>query len=245
MSLNFNPRVVHVLDEIERFGLSIDPVQTDRQSKMLNLERSTAELIHVLLLSSARKRVLEIGTSNGFSAIVIGATLQSIEGAVPLTTIELDPLKVSGARTNIAHADLSFIVRVIHGSATEVVHELAGPFDCVFFDADRMSAREQLQILLPKLAPDVLLLADNVLSHPQEIAVYIAEVEQLPGFVSVTVPVGKGLHVAYRQKATSPGQSQTSSSASPPNLRGNHLPRTKRTRIADADSRKPNENSDD
>jgi len=202
MSLNFNPRVLRVLDEIERFGLSHDPVQTDRQLKMLNLERSTAELIHVLLLSSARKRVLEIGTSNGFSAIVIGATLEAIDGAIPLTTIERDPLKASAARTNITQANLGFIVQVIQGSATEVVHELTGPFDCVFFDADRLSAREQLKILLGKLAPDVLLLADNVLSHPNELAGYIAEVEQLPGFVSVTVPVGKGLHVAYRKNAT-------------------------------------------
>jgi predicted O-methyltransferase YrrM len=202
MSLNFNSRVLRVLDEIERFGLSHDPLQTDRQLKMLNLERSTAELIHLLLLSSARKRVLEIGTSNGFSAIVIGATLEVIDGAVPLTTIERDPLKMSAARTNIAHANLSSIVHVIQGSATAIVNELAGPFDCVFFDADRLSAREQLQILLPKLAPDVLLLADNVLSHPRELADYIEEVEQLPGFVSVTVPVGKGLHVAYRKNAT-------------------------------------------
>ena len=201
MSVNFNPRVARVLDEIEQFGLSHDPVETDRQLKMLNLERPTAELIHVLLLSSARKQVLEIGTSNGFSAIVIGATLEAIEGAVPLTTIERDPVKASGARRNIAQANLGFMVQVIQGSATEVVHELAGPFDCVFFDADRLSAREQLQILLPKLAPDVLLLADNVLSHPQEIADYIAEVGQLPGFVSVTVPIGKGLHVAYRHSS--------------------------------------------
>ena len=200
MSLNFNPKVTRVLDEIERFGLSHDPVQTDRKQKMLNLERPTAELIHILLVSSGRKRVLEIGTSNGFSAIVIGATLQSIDGAVPLTTIEQDPLKVAGARTNIAHANLSFFVQVIQGSATEVVNELTGPFDCVFFDADRLSAPEQLQILLPKLESDVLLLADNVLSHPQEIEAYIAAVDQLPGFVSITAPVGKGLHVAYRRE---------------------------------------------
>ena len=202
MSLNFNPKVTRVLDEIERFGLSHDPAQTDRKQKMLNLERSTAELIHILLLSSGRKRVLEIGTSNGFSAIVIGATLQSIDGAVPLTTIEQDPLKVAGARTNIAHANLSFIVQVIQGSATEVVNELAGPFDCVFFDADRLSAPEQLQILLPKLESDVLLLTDNVLSHPQEVEAYIAAVEQLPGFVSIIVPVGKGLHIAHRREET-------------------------------------------
>src|SRR5258707_11813658 len=202
MSLNFNPKVTRVLDEIERFGLSHDPVKADRKQKMLNLERPTAELIHILLVSSGRKRVLEIGTSNGFSSIVIGATLQSINGAVPLTTIEQDPLKVAGARTNIAHANLSFIVQVIQGSATEVVNELAGAFDCGFFDADRLSAPEQLEILLPKLEPDVLLLADNVLSHPEEVEAYIAAVEQLPGFVSIIVPVGKGLHIAHRREET-------------------------------------------
>jgi predicted O-methyltransferase YrrM len=93
-------------------------------------------------------------------------------------------------------------VQVIQGSATDVVHELEGPFDCVFFDADRVSAPEQLKILLPKLEPDVLLLADNVLSHPQDVEAYIAAVAQLPGFVATTVPVGKGLHVAYRREET-------------------------------------------
>ena len=44
----------------------------------------------------------------------------------------------------------------------------AGPFDCIFFDADRYSAPAQLSLLIPKLTPDVLLLADNVLSHPEE-----------------------------------------------------------------------------
>jgi predicted O-methyltransferase YrrM len=198
MSLNFNPQVTRLLDKIERFGLSHDPGQTDRKQKMLNVERPTAELIHILLLSSRRKHVLEIGTSNGFSAIVIGATLQSIDGAAPLTTIERDPIKVAGARRNIEHAQLSFIVQVIQGPATEVVSNLAGPFDCVFFDADRVSAPDQLRMLLPKFEPDVLLLTDNVLSHPQEVAAYITAVERLPDFVCMTVPIGKGLHIAYR-----------------------------------------------
>jgi predicted O-methyltransferase YrrM len=200
MPLNFDPQVLRVLEEIERFGLSHDAAQTDRKQKMLNLERPTAELIHILLLSSGRKRVLEIGTSNGFSAIMIGATLQRIEGAVPLTTIEQDPLRAAGARRNIQHANLSFFVQVIQGSATAVISRLDGPFDCVFFDADRISAPEQLQILLPKLESDVLLLADNALSHPEEIEPYRNLVSQLPGFTAMTVPIGKGLHVAYRRE---------------------------------------------
>ena len=54
---------------------------------------------------------------------------------------------------------------------------LPGPFDCVFFDADRVSAPKQLELLLPKLALPALLLADNATSHPDQIAGYLARVE--------------------------------------------------------------------
>jgi hypothetical protein len=51
---------------------------------------------------------------------------------------------------------------------------------------------------MPKLSPAVLLLADNVTSHPDEIATYLAAIKKLQGFEHVVVPVGKGLSVAYR-----------------------------------------------
>ena len=69
---------------------------------MLNLERSTAELMQILVLSSGRKRVLEIGTSNGYSALWLGSTLRRIPQAQRLLTIEHDAHKVQQARMNIA-----------------------------------------------------------------------------------------------------------------------------------------------
>jgi predicted O-methyltransferase YrrM len=161
-------------------------------------ERSTAELIQILVLSSARKRVLEIGTSNGYSALWLASALRRVPQAQRLTTIEHDAHKVQQARTNIATAGLSEMITVHEGSATEIILTLPGPFDCIFFDADRISAPEQLRILLPKLERDVLLLADNVLSHPEEVAGYLKEFEHLPEFVTSIVTVGKGLHIAYR-----------------------------------------------
>jgi len=92
------------------------------------------------------------------------------------------------------------VVDLRRGDATGLVASLAGPFDCVFFDADRYSAPAQLHALLPKLTPDVLLLADNALSHPDEIAGYLRALEALPDFERVVVPAGKGLSVAYRLK---------------------------------------------
>jgi len=83
------------------------------------------------------------------------------------------------------------------GDATEVVTRLAGPFDCIFFDADRVSAPQQLDLLLPKLSRPALLLADNAISHPDQIAGYLARVEEIDHISHTIIPVGKGLSVAY------------------------------------------------
>ena len=68
----------------------------------------------------------------------------------------------------------------------------------MFLDADRRKFPEQMQILLPKLAGKVLVVADNVLSHPEEIAEYLKLISSLADFQHTIVPVGKGLSIAYR-----------------------------------------------
>ena len=192
------PPIDAVLRELEGFGRDNDTREADRARKMLNLERDTAELLHVLLRTGQRRRVLEIGTSNGISTIWLAAALRAIGSAEPLVSIERDPDKSAQARVNLERAGLADHVRLLVGDATETVAGLPGPFDGVFFDADRWSAPEQLRLLLPKLERDCVLLADNALSHPEEIAGYIAAVDALPDFATTIFAVGKGLHVACR-----------------------------------------------
>jgi hypothetical protein len=67
-----------------------------------------------------------------------------------------------------------------------------------FFDEDRVIAPGQLRILLSKLTRRVLLLADNVLSHPSEIVGYLNALRELTDFEHVIVPLGKGLSIACR-----------------------------------------------
>ena len=185
-----------LLAELEEAGRLNDEREQERAKKMLNLEPETAMFISILLRSSQRTRLLEIGTSNGYSTIWLAWAMRITGGHV--TSIDRDADKQRLADENLRRAGLRALVELRQGDATGLVAGLPGPFDGVFFDADRLSAPAQLSLLLPKLTPDSLLLADNALSHPEEIAGYLAAVTALSDFDHMVIPIGKGLSVAYR-----------------------------------------------
>jgi predicted O-methyltransferase YrrM len=186
-----------LLTELEEEGRRNDEQEQERSKKMLNLEPDTARLLSIFVRSGRRTRLLEIGTSNGYSTIWLAWAARVVGGSV--ITIDRDEHKQVLADINLRRAGLRDVVNFMHGDATQIVANIAGPFDFVFFDADRLSAPDQLALLIPKLSPDVLVLADNVLSHPHEIAGYLAVIEALPQFEHMIIPVGKGLSIAYRQ----------------------------------------------
>lgn len=183
------------LAELYEIGRQHDAHEQERSKKMLNLEPDTARFLYILLRSSRRTRILEIGTSNGYSTIWLAWAASATGGHV--VSIDRDAHKQVLAEANLLRAELREVVDLVCGDATQVVADLPGPFDCVFFDADRYSAPAQLNLLLPKLAPGALLLADNALSHPGEIAAYLQALEFLPDVDRVVLPIGKGLSLAY------------------------------------------------
>jgi predicted O-methyltransferase YrrM len=190
------PEIHQLLAELETWGQQNDAENEDRSKKMLNLEPETAQLISILIRTGQRTRILEIGTSNGYSTIWLAWAARATGGHV--TSIDRDEQKQAMANANLQRAGLRDQVTLLAGDATEIVSGLPGPFDVVFFDADRTSAPAQLTLLLPKLTPGALLLADNVISHPDQIAGYLAAVEALADCDHIVVPVGKGLSIAYR-----------------------------------------------
>ncbi|EFH83864.1 O-methyltransferase [Ktedonobacter racemifer] len=184
------------LEELYTQGQANDAHTQERGQKMLNLEPETAQFLHILLRSTRRKHILEIGTSNGYSTTWLAWAASEQTGRV--VSIDRDPHKHELADANLRQAGLREFVDLKCGNATEIIAGLSGPLDCVFFDADRYSAPAQVSLLLPKLAPDVFLLADNVISHPDEITGYLKALDELPQFEKLVLPIGKGLSVAYR-----------------------------------------------
>ena len=190
-----------LLSKLESEGQRHDQREPEHARRMLNLERATAEVLALWIRSSHRRHVLEIGTSNGYSTLWLAWAVQPASGRI--TSIDRSAAKHTLAGANLREAGLRDSVELVQGEGAEVIGRLAGPFDAVFFDADRYSAPAQLELLMPKLAPDVLLFSDNAISPPQELAGYLAAVKALPDFESAVIPVGKGLSVAYRAGAAS------------------------------------------
>jgi len=191
-----NTQLRTLLQELAEAGQQNDVQQQERRNKMLNLEPETAQLLSILIRNGSRKNLLEIGTSNGYSTIWLAWATHLFGGHV--ISIDRDMHKQALADENLQRAGLRQAVELICGDATEIVASLAGPFDCVFFDADRLSAPAQLKSLIPKLTSDALVLADNALSHPEEIAGYLESVKDSMLFDHLIIPVGEGLSVAYR-----------------------------------------------
>jgi predicted O-methyltransferase YrrM len=189
-------RLRELLQEMEERGQENDARVSERPRKMLNLEPASAQLLSILVRASGVTRALEVGTSNAYSTIWLAWSLAPAGGRI--ISIDRNPDKHALARENLRRANLLDRVELRSGDATEIARQLAGPFDLVFLDADRRKFPEHMQVLLPKLAPKVLLIADNVLSHPEEIAEYLKLISSLADFQHTTVPVGKGLSIAYR-----------------------------------------------
>jgi predicted O-methyltransferase YrrM len=126
------------LTELYETGQQNDAQEQERSKKMLNLEPETAQFLNILIRSSRRTRLLEIGTSNGYSTIWLAWAASPRGGRV--ISIDLDADKQAMADANLRRVELREVVDLRCGDATEIVAGLPGPFDCVFFDADRYSA---------------------------------------------------------------------------------------------------------
>uniref|UniRef100_A0A832I7T0 O-methyltransferase n=1 Tax=Eiseniibacteriota bacterium TaxID=2212470 RepID=A0A832I7T0_UNCEI len=121
------------------------------------------KLLHLLARAIGARRILEIGTLGGYSAIWMARALPP-DGR--LVTLEVDPRHAQVARANLARAGLAGVTEVRVGAALETLPRLAaegeGPFDLAFIDADKPSNPEYFDWALRLSRPGGLIVVDNV-----------------------------------------------------------------------------------
>lgn len=172
-----------------------------RREKFWNVPRETGNFLNILVRTSRARRVLEIGTSNGYSGLWFAEALSHTGGK--LYTVESHRERFEMAGKHFHEAGVEKIVRQIFGHAPEVFvaedfREETEGFDIIFLDATKMEYRSYLEAVFPLLKTEGLLLADNVVSHRKELENFLDMVQKKREFRSVTLPLGSGLLVAFR-----------------------------------------------
>lgn len=139
------------------------------------------------------RRVVEFGTSFGVSTIYLAAAVLDNGGGHVFGT-ELEPEKREAAQANLAAAGLGEVAEVLPGNALESLREVAGPIDLVFLDGWKDLYLPVLELLLPRLRPGAVVLADNIHQFKETLGPYVDFVEcGANGFQSVTLPIRTGL----------------------------------------------------
>ena len=186
-----------VLDELAELGRCNDARESERARRMLNITPETGQFLAILIRASRARRVLEIGTSNGYSTLWLAMAAADVGGHIE--TIESAADKVALARANFDRAGLANRITLHHGLALDVLRGLGGPYELIFLDADRPSYVAYLEHLLRLLRPGGLLVTDNVISHAHELGEFLGRLRADPRLDCVTIPVGNGEELAYRR----------------------------------------------
>ncbi|MGH3137807.1 MAG: O-methyltransferase [Gaiellaceae bacterium] len=155
---------------------------------------TTGRFLFALAASQAGIEVLEIGGSRGYSSIWLAAGARLLGGR--LLSLEHDPVRCASWRENVTAAGLEEWAELIEGDALTTLGATEDTFDLVFLDAEKDDYEELFALARPLLEPGGVVVADNVLSHPETLAAYTAARQADPTLSSVTVPLDRGLELS-------------------------------------------------
>ena len=161
-----------VPEEIEQYAEAHTSAPTELLRRLAEETKSTLErpsmltgtiearLLELLVFAIGARRVLELGTYSGYSAISMAAALPP---GGHIDTCEVDETHAAVAQRYIEEAGYADRITIHLGPALETIARLEGDFDFVFIDADKVNYMAYYEALLPRLADRALMAIDNTL----------------------------------------------------------------------------------
>jgi predicted O-methyltransferase YrrM len=166
-----------------------------RDTQLLTVGEEVGQLINILVKSLDKPRILEIGTSYGYSGIWLAEAARVTGGHV--TTLELHDYKAAYARDMAERAGLADSIDFLVGDAVALIEGLEGGFDFILLDLWKDMYVPCLEAFFAKLNPGAIIVADNMLfPGGEEVARYGRAVRARPGISSVLLPVGQGIEIS-------------------------------------------------
>ena len=161
-----------------------------------NVDREPGEWLNLLIRATGARNILEIGSSNAVSTILLADAARANGGRV--TGTEIIPDRAVEANRNLAEAGLADVATVLAGNAQETTSGLEGPFDLVFIDAEKDDYSAHVLAIIDRVRPGGLILADNVVSH--DISAYQNLVRQRADLETVTIPLNRGIEFTLKRR---------------------------------------------
>jgi predicted O-methyltransferase YrrM len=157
----------------------------------------SGKFLYQVVLAAQARYIVEFGTSYAISTIYLAAAARQTQGRV--IGSEIEPAKHAKATQNLRDAGLDDLVEVRLGDALQTFSDLPSGIEFVLLDAWKDLYLPMLDLLVPKLAPGAVIVADNIHTFRRSLRPYVERM-QAPnsGFSSVTVPIGEGMEFSVR-----------------------------------------------
>jgi predicted O-methyltransferase YrrM len=180
---------------LDRMQFLVERDTKDRVTGVPQMQRlrqitpETGQFLALLLAGAPQGEVIEIGTSGGYSTLWL--TLACAATARRITTFELLPEKQQLARETFRIAGVESLVDLVAGDARDHLPNHRDVAFC-FLDAEKEVYRDCYEAVVPRLVPGGWLVADNAISHRDELASMLDRATTDPRVDAIVVPIGRG-----------------------------------------------------
>ncbi len=182
------------LNELYQSFIKFDATQCDRIKRYRNIEPESALFLAMQIRIQQSKKILEIGTSTGYSTLWLADAAQVTGGQV--ITLEIDEKRTQQAKVYAKELNVDQFIDFWIGDAQEYLEKCQEKYDFILLDAER-DAYLNYWVFLQNMIADRggVLVVDNVISHSAEVKSFITEVKQDSRFMTTTLPIGAGLFI--------------------------------------------------
>lgn len=203
---------------IDKKSLAVLEELEKTSEEFWNISRESANFLNMLIKISGAKRVIEVGTSNGYSGIWIAKALKETGGYKSrLITIEYYANRIALARENFKKCDVDDIITIKQGSACDILktidfgnthvdtqHNNPANFtpypeiDFAFIDANKSEYIEYFDLIHPKLRLGGIIAADNIISHADKVAPFVEKIKSHPDYQVEILNLPGGMLLGYK-----------------------------------------------
>ena len=216
---HLDSKIARVLSKLDKQALEERSSKNDlsKEEMMLSITHDTGLFLNILLIANKAKRILEVGTSAGYSTLWFAdAVIYNYgrnNGNKAITTIESNPDKVTRARRNFIEAGVDDMIEIVEGNALDILktpssfHDVMDfsqkkeEFDFIFFDADKENLIKYFDLVIPFVRIGGILAADNALfpiEYRAAMKKYLAHIKKAKNISSVTMPIGNGEELSIK-----------------------------------------------